>query len=79
MEEQAVLSKSKVLSFFVCSPTIDTPENFCVEVAETAQIAELKNQIYAKHPLKPLASAIRLIFRGKLLLDENLVNSLCNY
>ncbi|OMJ27431.1 hypothetical protein AYI69_g3133 [Smittium culicis] len=79
MEEQNVLSKSKVLSFFVCSPTIDTPENFCVEVAESAQIAELKNQIYAKHPLKPLASAIRLIFRGKLLLDDNLVNSLCNY
>ncbi|OLY80461.1 hypothetical protein AYI68_g3623 [Smittium mucronatum] len=72
-------SKQRVLSFHVCSPTIETPEDFIVEVPESSSIFGLKTAIYDIHPLKPLASEIRLIFRGKLLADNDSVNSLCNY
>ncbi|PVZ97690.1 hypothetical protein BB558_006350 [Smittium angustum] len=64
-------SKMRALSFIICSPTVDTPDNFSVDTPINSKVLDLKREIEIHHPLHPKASTLRLIYKGKLLVDKD--------
>ncbi|PVU90686.1 hypothetical protein BB561_004774 [Smittium simulii] len=70
---------SGVVKVIICSPLPETPDNFMIEVAENSKVIDLKLAIHQKHPLQPHPSSIKLIFSGKLLENNQEVNTIQNY
>ncbi|KAJ2882324.1 hypothetical protein H4R27_003508 [Coemansia aciculifera] len=65
-----------MVQILVRSPSVTTPDNFSVHVGLEQSIADLKQSIEASHHASPLAQGMRIIWKGRVLEDTDLVRSI---
>ncbi|KAJ2073524.1 hypothetical protein GGH13_001941 [Coemansia sp. S155-1] len=65
-----------MVQILVRSPSVTTPDDFSVHVELEQSIADLKQSIEASHHASPLAQGMRIIWKGRVLEDTDLVRSI---
>ncbi|KAJ1899517.1 hypothetical protein LPJ66_002065 [Kickxella alabastrina] len=59
------------------SPSVPTAEDFAVHMQSEQSIWDLKQTIERQHPAEPRARDMRIVWRGRVLNDKDLVRCLC--
>ncbi|CAG8434121.1 5303_t:CDS:2 [Diversispora eburnea] len=58
---------------FIRSPTIPSLEGFSILISLDSSVLTLKQAIFESHPLKPIVSDQKLIYRGRVLNDPDTI------
>ncbi|KAJ2026678.1 hypothetical protein H4218_003582 [Coemansia sp. IMI 209128] len=66
----------KTVKILVRSPSVSTPDNFSVHVGLEQSVEDIKRSIEASHKASPLARDMRIIWKGRVLEDADLVKSI---
>ncbi|KAI8320236.1 hypothetical protein GQ54DRAFT_224010 [Martensiomyces pterosporus] len=62
-----------MVQLLVRSPSVTTPDDFRVVVGLDKSILELKQAIETQHPASPPARSMRVIWKGRMLFDSDMV------
>ncbi|KAJ2814346.1 hypothetical protein FBU31_007324, partial [Coemansia sp. 'formosensis'] len=66
----------KTVEILVRSPSVATPDNFSVHVGLDQSIEDLKQSIESSHQATPQARGMRIIWKGRVLEDTDVVRSI---